>query len=112
MTGRPSVVFRSLSLVDTFVPTLLCQWSYTLIVSFFRSNNIKVTRTYIIQALANDTTFSAAVDRLSYTTTAADAYFIMGGVKPEEGAVITKGRFAPDDIWRLDPASGRYQTIL
>lgn len=59
-------------------------------------------------ALAMDKNFSAAIDRLSYTTTAADAYFIIGGAKPGEGAVITKGRFAPDDTWRLDPASGRW----
>ncbi|XP_045196945.2 N-acylethanolamine-hydrolyzing acid amidase-like [Mercenaria mercenaria] len=59
-------------------------------------------------ALAYDRNFSAAMDRLSYTTTAANAYFIMGGAKQGEGAVITKGRFAPDDVWKLDPASGRW----
>ncbi|XP_045196944.2 N-acylethanolamine-hydrolyzing acid amidase-like [Mercenaria mercenaria] len=59
-------------------------------------------------ALAYDRNFSAAVDRLSYTATAADAYFIMGGAKEGEGAIITKGRLAPDDVWKLDPASGRW----
>ena len=49
---------------------------------------------------------------MSYTPTAADAYFIVGGMKPNEGAVVTKGRLAADDIWRLDVNNTRYWIML
>ena len=60
-----------------------------------------------MQALANSANFTAAIDLLAYTPTAAPVYIILGGVNPGEGAVITKGRLEPDDIWMLDPANGR-----
>ena len=44
---------------------------------------------------------------LAHTDTAAPAYFIIGGVKPEDAAVITKGRLKVDDIWRIDTHSNR-----
>jgi len=58
------------------------------------------------QSLENDT-FEGAVQRLAYTPTAADAYFILAGVNKDEGAVVTKGRLAADDIWRLDTKNKR-----
>ena len=45
---------------------------------------------------------------LAHTDIAAPAYFIIGGVKPEDAAVITKGRLKVDDIWRIDTHSNRY----
>ncbi|XP_060564846.1 N-acylethanolamine-hydrolyzing acid amidase-like [Ruditapes philippinarum] len=80
---------------------------WNLVIGILDKNVVPVS--FLVRdALANDTTFEAAINRLSFTPTAADAYFIMGGVKPGEGAVITKGRLAPDDVWRLDPANGRW----
>lgn len=52
--------------------------------------------------------FTAALEKVAYTTTAASFYTIMGGVRVGEGAVITKGRVGPIDIWKLDAKSGRF----
>ena len=62
---------------------------------------------YVFQALANSANFTDAINLLAYTPTAASAYIILGGVNPGEGAVITKGRLEPWDIWMLDPPNGR-----
>ncbi|KAK3098609.1 hypothetical protein FSP39_021198 [Pinctada imbricata] len=65
----------------------------------------------IRDVLANETTFESAVKRLSFTTTEASAYFIVGGVGKDEGVVITKGRIAPVDTWQLDTANGRWYEV-
>ena len=51
--------------------------------------------------------FTAAVQKIAYTTTAASFYAILGGASKGEGMVITKGRVGPVDLWKIDPASGR-----
>lgn len=57
-----------------------------------------------------DLDFAGAVERISFTVTAASAYFIVGGVKPGEGAVITKGRLDAIDVWYIDWQENRYMT--
>ncbi|KAL4233594.1 hypothetical protein ACF0H5_008275 [Mactra antiquata] len=80
---------------------------WNLIIGILDSNTIPVS--FLVRdTLSLDTNFTSAIDRLSYTTTAADVYFIVGGVKPGEGAVISKGRFAPDDTWMLSAKDGRW----
>lgn len=80
---------------------------WNLIIGIFDRDAVPVS--FLVRdAIANDQNFSAAVERLSYTPTAADAYFIIAGVGKGEGAVVTKGRFAPDDVWKLDASSGRW----
>lgn len=59
-------------------------------------------------AIAKSPNYTAAVDLLAYTPTAAPVYVIIAGVKPVEGAVISKRRLGPDDIWAIDPANGRW----
>ena len=59
------------------------------------------------QAIATSPTYSEAVQLLGYTPTAAPVYFIIAGTNPGEGAVITKGRLEPEDIWTIDPNTGR-----
>ena len=51
--------------------------------------------------------FNAAVNLLANTPTAAPVYYIIAGVKPGEGTIITKGRLEPDDIWTINATSGR-----
>lgn len=60
------------------------------------------------ETLANSPNFTEAVKLLGYTPTAAPVYFIIGGVRAGEGAVITKGRLEPDDIWMIDPENGKW----
>ena len=46
-------------------------------------------------------TFEEAVETLSKSPVIAPCYIIVGGVGPNEGAVITRGRAEAHDIWRL-----------
>ena len=46
-------------------------------------------------------TFEQAVETLSKSPVIAPCYIIVGGVGPNEGAVITRGRAEAHDIWRL-----------
>ncbi|XP_019735061.1 N-acylethanolamine-hydrolyzing acid amidase [Hippocampus comes] len=50
--------------------------------------------------------FQDAVLRLSKVPIIADVYYIVGGARPGEGAVITRNRAGPADIWPLEPLSG------
>ena len=50
--------------------------------------------------------FKDAVDHLSSTLTVAPAYYTLGGVAPDEGVVITKGRFTAER-WYLQEENGR-----
>ncbi|XP_064595722.1 N-acylethanolamine-hydrolyzing acid amidase-like [Liolophura sinensis] len=63
--------------------------------------------------LVRDTTeqaedFQSAVRQLSYTVTEASVYYIIGGVKKGEGAVITKERLSALDTWYIDSTVGRW----
>uniref|UniRef100_A0A1A8DCR0 N-acylethanolamine-hydrolyzing acid amidase n=1 Tax=Nothobranchius kadleci TaxID=1051664 RepID=A0A1A8DCR0_NOTKA len=50
--------------------------------------------------------FQDAVMRLSRTPLIAGVYYIVGGVRPREGVVITRDRVGPVDIWPLEPLTG------
>ena len=76
--------------------------------SIFLSNSVNVCA----QALANSPNFEEAVKLLAYTPTAAPVYYIIGGAGAGEGAIITKGRLEPDDIWMIDPENGTYVSRL
>ncbi|XP_029006681.1 N-acylethanolamine-hydrolyzing acid amidase-like isoform X2 [Betta splendens] len=50
--------------------------------------------------------FEDAVMRLSKIPIITGVYYIVGGVRAGEGAVITRDRQGPADIWPLDPLHG------
>ncbi|XP_043825447.1 N-acylethanolamine-hydrolyzing acid amidase [Dromiciops gliroides] len=52
--------------------------------------------------------FEAAVIKLAKTPIVADVYYIVGGVSPKEGVVITRNRGGVVDIWPLDPTNGEW----
>ena len=54
------------------------------------------------QVLENATDFNDAVNQLSSHDLIAPAYFIVAGVKPDEGVVITRNQSALINTWRLD----------
>lgn len=45
---------------------------------------------------------------LAHTLLIADVYYIVGGLAPGEGAVITRNRGGPAFIWPLDPFNGAW----
>eukprot|EP01090_Pellita_catalonica_P011922 TRINITY_DN2478_c0_g1_i1.p1 TRINITY_DN2478_c0_g1~~TRINITY_DN2478_c0_g1_i1.p1 ORF type:complete len:480 (-),score=67.15 TRINITY_DN2478_c0_g1_i1:87-1526(-) len=46
--------------------------------------------------------FETAVERLSHSRLAADVYYILGGVKPGEGVVISRNLTNAQDVWRVN----------
>ncbi|XP_036192695.1 N-acylethanolamine-hydrolyzing acid amidase isoform X1 [Myotis myotis] len=58
--------------------------------------------------LSESENFEAAVDKLAKTPLIADVYYIVGGMSPREGVVITRDRRGPADIWPLDPLNGAW----
>jgi len=57
-------------------------------------------------------TFDQAVDQLSKVRLSADSYFIVGGVKPSEGAVITRDRNRVYKTWRMGEYPGSKWYVL
>uniref|UniRef100_A0A8D0BIP6 N-acylethanolamine-hydrolyzing acid amidase n=1 Tax=Salvator merianae TaxID=96440 RepID=A0A8D0BIP6_SALMN len=55
--------------------------------------------------------FESAAFTLSKTPLIADVYYIIGGTRPGEGAVITRKRSGPADIWPLDPLAGGWYRV-
>jgi hypothetical protein len=59
--------------------------------------------------MMRETDFEAALQNLSTDELIADVYYILGGAKPGQGAVITRNRINATDIWRLDPPTRWYE---
>ncbi|XP_027311869.3 N-acylethanolamine-hydrolyzing acid amidase [Anas platyrhynchos] len=72
-----------------------------------------LNRNYPVSWLVRDTLsraedFQSAVLRLAGIPIIAEVYYIVGGVSPKEGMVITRNRRGPADLWPLDPLSGAW----
>uniref|UniRef100_A0A672IDP1 Uncharacterized protein n=1 Tax=Salarias fasciatus TaxID=181472 RepID=A0A672IDP1_SALFA len=52
-----------------------------------------------------------AVMRLSKIPIITGVYYIVGGVRPGEGVVITRDRKGPADIWPLEPVDGGWYRV-
>lgn len=59
-----------------------------------------------MQTLEEEENFQDAVMSLSKIPIITGVYYIVGGVRAGEGAVITRDRAGPADIWPLDPVNG------
>ncbi|XP_029948514.1 N-acylethanolamine-hydrolyzing acid amidase-like [Salarias fasciatus] len=55
--------------------------------------------------------FQDAVMRLSKIPIITGVYYIVGGVRPGEGVVITRDRKGPADIWPLEPVDGGWYRV-
>ncbi|NXB59024.1 NAAA amidase, partial [Struthidea cinerea] len=72
-----------------------------------------LNRSYPVSWLVRDTLseaedFQSAVLRLADVPIIAEVYYIVGGVSPKEGMVITRNRRGPADLWPLDPLGGAW----
>ncbi|XP_036454236.1 N-acylethanolamine-hydrolyzing acid amidase-like [Colossoma macropomum] len=63
------------------------------------------------ETLAEATDFQNAVMRLAKVPIITDVYYIVGGVQPNEGVVITRDRRGPADIWPLDWNMGQWYLV-
>ncbi|XP_026162999.1 LOW QUALITY PROTEIN: N-acylethanolamine-hydrolyzing acid amidase-like [Mastacembelus armatus] len=55
--------------------------------------------------------FKDAVMSLSKIPIITGVYYVVGGVRAGEGAVITRDRTGPADIWPLDPVNGGWYRV-
>ncbi|XP_036383023.1 N-acylethanolamine-hydrolyzing acid amidase-like isoform X1 [Megalops cyprinoides] len=55
--------------------------------------------------------FQDAVIRLSKVPIITDVYYIVAGVWPAEGVVVTRNRRGPADIWSLDTLHGKWYRV-
>lgn len=63
------------------------------------------------QAAEEVSSFEDVVKFFSTVKLDAAAYFIIGGTKAGEGAVVTRDRASPVDVWRLDASAGRWYLV-
>ncbi|MBN3295537.1 NAAA amidase, partial [Amia calva] len=55
--------------------------------------------------------FQEAVLRLSKVPLISDVYYIVAGVNPGEGVVVTRNRRGAADIWPLNPLNGEWYRV-
>lgn len=79
--------------VLTLCLTVLCKFCF-------------IVLSFLHQTLSRAEDFQSAVLRLAGIPIIAEVYYIVGGVSPKEGMVITRNRRGPADLWPLDPLSG------
>lgn len=72
----------------------------------------KTPGTVVRQALENATSFSDAVAALGSEKLANPVYFVIGGARHGEGAIITRDRLKAADIWPLYKSAARDKTHL
>jgi len=61
----------------------------------------------IRQTMEESLSYTEAIVKLGYSVTIAPCYYIVGGPYRGQGAVITRGRMRPRDLWFLNPNHGR-----
>ncbi|KAM9677510.1 N-acylethanolamine-hydrolyzing acid amidase [Trichechus inunguis] len=81
------------------------QWEHVIKGLIYRHSMVS----WLIRStLSESNNFAAAVYKLAKTPLIADVYYIVGGMFPGEGVVITRNRDGPVDIWTLDPSNGAW----
>ncbi|XP_038647645.1 N-acylethanolamine-hydrolyzing acid amidase-like isoform X2 [Scyliorhinus canicula] len=55
--------------------------------------------------------FQSALIKLSKSPITANVYYILGGVKPTEGVIISRNLNGPVDIWPLMPKKGQWYRV-
>eukprot|EP00616_Rhizochromulina_sp_CCMP1243_P009347 CAMPEP_0118970748 /NCGR_PEP_ID=MMETSP1173-20130426/7561_1 /TAXON_ID=1034831 /ORGANISM="Rhizochromulina marina cf, Strain CCMP1243" /LENGTH=417 /DNA_ID=CAMNT_0006920139 /DNA_START=28 /DNA_END=1281 /DNA_ORIENTATION=- len=55
-----------------------------------------------LESDAGNDGFEAAIEAVSHVPTVNEAYFIMAGSGPTDGAVVTRARNRAVDVWRID----------
>ncbi|XP_061439366.1 N-acylethanolamine-hydrolyzing acid amidase-like [Rhineura floridana] len=84
-------------------------WWENVVAAFLNRNSLV---SWLVRTVLNEAeSFEAAALMLSKTPIIADVYYIIGGTTPREGAIITRKRSGPVDIWPLDPLSGGWYRV-
>ncbi|XP_073717268.1 N-acylethanolamine-hydrolyzing acid amidase-like [Misgurnus anguillicaudatus] len=83
-------------------------WWENVISALFKSSPVSWL---VRETLEEAEDFQNAVNRLKKVPIIADVYYIVGGVRPGEGVVITRDRDGSADIWPLDPVNGNWYRV-
>ncbi|XP_055495860.1 N-acylethanolamine-hydrolyzing acid amidase-like [Leucoraja erinacea] len=65
----------------------------------------------IRDTLAQAADFQEALEMLAYTPITSNVYFILSGVKPDEGTIITRNIKGPANIWPLMSSKGEWYRV-
>jgi len=94
--------------VDTrFYPEGWSQVFYEIIAAI-EERNASLVSFLLRDTLTNDNNFQTALKSLSSKYLIADVYYIVGGVRAGEGAIISRNRTVAADVWMLNAAAGRW----
>jgi len=107
LSGFKSGAF-SVTVNTRFYPGGIGQLFYEIIAAITEKNATLVTF-LLREVMQNENNFQAAVDNLSTGELIADVYYTVAGVSAGQGAVISRNRTAPDDVWILDPPTRWYE---
>lgn len=66
---------------------------------------------FLIRDTLYNSTYETALHAFSYHPLAAEVYLIVGGVSAGQGAVITRMRNYPQNIWKINVAEGRWYVL-
>ena len=72
------------------------------IVAAIEERNASLVTFLSRQVIQNEHSFAAALSNLSDNELIADVYYILSGVHPGEGAVISRNRLNATNVWMLD----------
>jgi len=91
----------SVSIDTRFYPEGLGQLFYEVIAAIVE-RNASLVSFLTREVMSNENDFNSAISNLSNDELIADVYYIVGGVKSGEGAVISRNRMNATDVWMLD----------
>jgi len=96
--------------IDTrFYPEGITQLFYEIVVAI-TEKNASLVSFLLRDVFTNENDFHAALKWLTDAPLIADVYYIMAGVKPGEGVVVSRNREG-GDVWMLDIPKGRWYEV-
>ncbi|XP_023658989.1 N-acylethanolamine-hydrolyzing acid amidase-like [Paramormyrops kingsleyae] len=74
----------------------------------FSLENVTLASWLIRETLEEAASYKDALERLSKVPIITHIYYIVAGVQPGEGAVVTRNSSGEADVWELDPPHGQW----
>jgi len=98
----------SVTVNTRFYPGGIGQLFYEVIAAIEEKNASLVTF-LVRKVMQNENDFQSALENLSTGELIADVYYTLAGASAGQGAVISRNRTAPDDVWMLAPPARWYE---
>jgi len=98
----------SVTVNTRFYPGGIVQLFYEVIAAI-EEKNASLVSFLLRDVMQNENDYASALENLSDVELIADVYYTMAGVSEGQGAVISRNRTAPDDVWILSAPSRWYE---